>query len=430
MEPALRSIETLLADVIGLDPRSVGPDAVERAIRRRMKACGIADMAVYHDLTAAARAELEELIEEIAVPESWFFRDPGVFEYLVEYVTGHWLARHHDRSLKVLSLACASGEEAYSAAIALSDAGVRDFTVDGVDIRSSAIAAAREAVYPRNAFRGNDLGFRDRYFTSTEAGHRLTRPLLGAVDFRSGNALSPALFGAQDPFDVVLCRNLMIYVAEPARERLVANVDRLLRDDGLLFAGHAETELLWRGTFVSSRRPQAFAFVKPGPGAADVGVRERAVDKASARTPLAASRTNGLVPTRRPAPAARRRPSVRPPAAAGRGLERARELADAGRVEEAVRLCTEHLTRHGASAAAFFLLAIVHQAQGDVRAAELYLNKAIYLDPNHSEALLCLALLKEKRGDTAAAEVARRRAERARHAASGVSGRRARGRRP
>ena len=89
----------------------------------------------------------------------------------------------------------------------------------------------------------------------------------------------------------------------------------------------------------------------------------------------------------------------------------ARELADGGKLEEATRVCHAHLDQHGASVQAYYLLGVIHDAQGSPVAQEFY-RKALYLDPNHYESLLQMALLAEKNGDTNTARNLRRRAQR------------------
>jgi chemotaxis protein methyltransferase WspC len=92
-------------------------------------------------------------------------------------------------------------------------------------------------------------------------------------------------------------------------------------------------------------------------------------------------------------------------------LERARGLADAGQLAEASALCERHLREKGASAQAYFLIALIRDAAGDTSATEFY-RKAIYLDPNHYESLMHLALSLEKNGEKIRARTYRNRAQR------------------
>jgi len=93
-------------------------------------------------------------------------------------------------------------------------------------------------------------------------------------------------------------------------------------------------------------------------------------------------------------------------------LEQAQQLADEGRLREAEALCETHLRQQGHSAKAFFLLGLVRDNADDLEAAREYYRKALYLEPNHYEALMHLACLTDKAGDQAGAQVLRNRARR------------------
>src|SRR5947207_11593084 len=102
------------------------------------------------------------------------------------------------------------------------------------------MAVARRGVYGVNAFRGRQLGGRARYFRAHPRGHELDPAIRGAVRFLQGNVLDPKLLADSPPYDVVFCRNLLIYLDASARARVVAALDRVLAADGVLIIGHAD----------------------------------------------------------------------------------------------------------------------------------------------------------------------------------------------
>jgi chemotaxis protein methyltransferase WspC len=110
----------------------------------------------------------------------------------------------------------------------------------------------------------------------------------------------------------------------------------------------------------------------------------------------------------------RSRGAVRTTTTGASDLDVARQLADAGRLQDAVAVCEKHLRREGPSAEAYYLLGLVRDATGDPRAMEYY-RKALYLKPDHYEALLQMSLLLEKTGDSAGARNLKRRAQRVQH---------------
>jgi chemotaxis protein methyltransferase WspC len=401
--------EQLLKETMGLDAASIGSAAVERAVQERLSACRLADAQTYWERLSGSGTELQELIDAVVVPETWFFRDPASFVALARLVRGDGSPRQAQGVLRLLSVPCSTGEEPYSMAMALLDAGfpANALRIDAVDISIRALARAQAAVYGRNSFRGSDLAFRDRHFIATAGGHRPADAVRRLVQFRHGNLLDGLVAGTE-PYDVIFCRNVLIYFDRATQDRALAVLGRLLTPGGWLFVGPSETALLSDHGFISAKLPLAFAFRKgPAPAGA---IKFRA-------TP-APSR-----PVRAPAPAAAvpKPPRAAPPAPAPRataraegatGIARARRLADQGRLAEAATHCEAHLRDHGPTAEAFNLLGLVWDASGKTADAADQYRKALYLDPNLHEALTHLALLLQKQGDTAGAQRLQRRASR------------------
>ncbi len=411
----------LLKRRMGLDSGSIGQAAVERAVRHRMHAAGVDDEQDYLMRVQAWPDEMQQLIEAVIVPETWFFRYP---ESQVAMAT---LARERlfapgceGRVLRVLSVPCSSGEEPYSIAMALLDAGVpaHRFQVDAVDISVRMVEFAQRAVYGRNSFRGGDLAFRDRHFSEVPEGHQLAARVRGQVRFQPGNLFDPNLLAGAAPYDFVFCRNLLIYFDMATQERAVQVLRRFAREDGLLFVGPAETSLLTGRRLPAVPLARSFAF-RATPAQAELPT--------PARAPLAGQRplVHAWTPPRRPvaqAPAPRlpvpHAAIADAPSAQGAGqaaqasLREIAALADLGRVRDAMAQCQAHLDIHGASAEALHLQGLLLDAQGQSRQAQAAYRKALYLDPNHREALLHLAALVASDGDQEGARRLQARAAR------------------
>lgn len=413
----------LLKRRMGLDSGSIGQAAVERAVRHRMHAAGVDDEQDYLMRVQAWPDEMQQLIEAVIVPETWFFRYP---ESQVAMAT---LARERlfapgceGRVLRVLSVPCSSGEEPYSIAMALLDAGVpaHRFQVDAVDISVRMVEFAQRAVYGRNSFRGGDLAFRDRHFSEVPEGHQLAARVRGQVRFQPGNLFDPNLLAGAAPYDFVFCRNLLIYFDMATQERAVQVLRRFAREDGLLFVGPAETSLLTGRRLPAVPLARSFAFrATPAPVPAGLPT--------PARAPLAGQRplVHAWTPPRRPVaqtPAPRLpvphaaiadAPSAQDAGqAAQASLREIAALADLGRVRDAMAQCQAHLDIHGASAEALHLQGLLLDAQGQSRQAQAAYRKALYLDPNHREALLHLAALVASDGDQEGARRLQARAAR------------------
>ncbi|MFM9025461.1 MAG: CheR family methyltransferase, partial [Planctomycetaceae bacterium] len=208
-----RSVEDLLRRWLGLDVTTLGTAALARAVRGRMKAIGIADQAAYAARIHADERERDALVEDVVVAESWFFRDPQVFDFVARFAVT--LASLPGRMpVRILSAPCAAGEEPYSIAMALFDAGLEpgQFTIDAVDVSRVALERAARGRYSVNAFRNADLSFRDRWFHAVDGAMAIDDRIRGLVAFAWANVLDDAFRAGRGPYDVIFCRNLLIYL--------------------------------------------------------------------------------------------------------------------------------------------------------------------------------------------------------------------------
>ena len=399
----------------GLDLSRV---AVNGAVRRRMKDCATADHEAYTHQVLHDDDELNALIDQVVVPETWFFRDAEAFTAAVAFVQQKLAAARQapPRPLRLLSIPCASGEEPGSLAMALLDAGVgaHAFTIEAVDVSRQVIERARRGLYHRNAFRTADLAFRDRHFSKSAEGYTLSAAVRAQVQTYCGNLLTLDQPPPGQAFDLIFCRNLLIYFDAATQGAAIRKLHTLLADDGLLFAGYAEVATFCRHGFASAPLPKAFALKKKrDEEAAGPQLARRPkprmpcapVVAASMLTPAAASaRASSQAPT--PVSAAT---SAEPSEAL---LQQAGRLADAGKPDEACANYLAYLNIDPESVEAYFMLGLLSEHANASAAAEAYLRRAVYLDPGHYEALCHLALLTERGGHAREADVFRQRAAR------------------
>ncbi|MDN2712778.1 protein-glutamate O-methyltransferase CheR [Janthinobacterium sp. SUN118] len=402
--------QTLLRRATGL---SVSKAVAERAVSQRMEQTGFADSEAY--LQALTPAEMTQLIELVVVPESWLFRDPQAFYATVELVQERWA---RGRATRILSIPCAGGEEPYSMAMALRDGAVpkQAFSIDAYDLSPGCIERAQAGIYGRNAFRAQDVAFRERYFTHVaDDSYRIIDALREQVTFRQGNLLQFDTATYSRHYDVIFCRNLLIYFDKPTTRAAIHNLSALLADDGMLLAGYAEVPSFCQNGFAPLQFRQAFALKKDSTPPA-------AVIQVAALPPVRALRS--VPPTRRPAPARAAAPAAPPAAARPRPvpvqtapapadlLAEARVLADRGLLREAGEKCHAHLARVPEAAEAYFMLGIINELAGKMDLADDYWRRCIYLQPDHYEALCHLSLLAERNGNHTAAATLKARAAR------------------
>ncbi|KVD45125.1 MCP methyltransferase [Burkholderia sp. ABCPW 11] len=459
----------------GIDPDSLGNDFLMRALTDRVHALQAdgervpsaarptvtpeALDAYWQHLNASAD-ERRALIELFVVPETWFFRDREAFATLARQAAER-LAAMPGRVIRVLSAPCSTGEEPYSAAMALLDAGLEpsSFAIDAIDLSARAIEQARLGCYGRNAFRGTATEFRTRYFTPTRDGWLLDERVRACVQFSHANLVEPVADNGIR-YDFVFCRNVLIYFDRDAQDRVIRSLDARLADDGMLFVGPAETGVAMRHGMRSARVPLAFAFHRESAGAAaadacaarpaaslsaavpyrraervtvaslaalqpvaaveppawlgDVrqpfaaapAVPTAAIDAraelAVATAVAAAPAYDGIAPTIDDAPTREDAPT----------LEDAQALANAGAFDEAERVLAQFSARVGPHADAFYLNGLIADARGRAAEASDFYRKALYLRPTHHEALTHLATLLDVGGDRAGAQWLLERARR------------------
>jgi chemotaxis protein methyltransferase WspC len=417
----LQEIEARLNRVIGLDVHSLGSSLIALAVRTRMKKRGIVPLADYAALLGESGAEWQELVEEIVVPETWFFRDRQPFLALADWALQEWLPANPYDALRILSSPCSTGEEPYSIAMALLDAGLAPerFSVEAIDISDVALKKARRGVYNRNSFRGQVHDYRDKYFTKTPEGWKIDESVKTQVRFRQINVFDPGFARKESLFDVIFCRNMMIYFDDPSRSRLMEQLGQMLSPEGRLFLGHAEGGIARGFGFEPLPLSLAFAFRKTRVSPAEPQAAK------SPRKPFPAVPAKPLRPIRiapaatPPTPRAKAKPPGKEPATVELSpvtldafLAQARQLADTGCLDAARAQCEAALKTHGPSANAYCLLGVLCDAAGKPAEAEGFYRKTVYLEPDHYEALSHLALLADQNGNSQAARQLQQRAKR------------------
>ncbi|WP_353742194.1 CheR family methyltransferase [Pseudomonas fluorescens] len=407
-----------LKETIGLDVTSVGPAIIERAVRQRCIAAQVPSADEYWRTLQGSRDEQQALIEAVIVPETWFFRYPESFVTLAKLASKRLSEINSLRALRILSLPCSTGEEPYSIAMALLDAGLKphQFKVDGLDVSPLSVEKARGALYGKNSFRGDDITFRDRHFIAEGESYRLDQRVLEQVRLQVGNLLDPALLAGEPPFDFVFCRNLLIYFDQPTQKQVFEVLKCLTHVDGVLFIGPAEGSLLGRLGMRSIGIAQSFAFSRQG-------MPDPEPLPAFVPAPLPVPQ-----PLRNPPPApVRSRPFARvaplqaAPAISGTDtaalLANIAVLADEGKSADARAACESYLCSHEPVAQVFYWLGLLSDVAGNTLEAQGFYRKALYLEPQHPEALMHLAGLLQAQGDAMGARRLQERAARSARAA-------------
>lgn len=419
-------IKKLLKESIGLHAEAVGDSSIERAVRLRMGALDMVEESDYLARLKSCAQELAELIEEIVVPETWFFRNVVPFATLARLLP-ELLEQSQERFLRILSLPCSTGEEPYSIAMTLLECtalGGFDFIVDSVDVSQRAIDKANKAVYGNYSFReGDEIDtLREKYFDKEKNAYRLKAEVKQYVKAVRGNVLTDNIAPSACYYDVIFCRNLLIYFDRETQARVLNKLGSLLKPAGILFLGHAESSQAVNELFTRINIPKSFAYQKKAAkpistpkskAAANIKALEAAYQQLMKTIPAAApTKTREKRPDKPKKP----RAAVNTRNAGGQEEISSHGLIghhiELGRLTEAAAECEKLLKAHPESAEAYYLLGLISHLEGNNGAAEALLKKAMYLDPNHHGALGLSAMLAEKRGDPEIAQTLRRREQR------------------
>lgn len=369
-----RRIQHFIADTLGIKPDSLSEEVWERILRERMEASGATSLAIYYSLLLSKEDELQKLVEGITVQEGWFFRDRAAFDLLIAKAK----EKHH--SLRLLSMACSTGEEPYSIAMSLMAAHFPfRFQIDAVDVNCSALSFAQKGLYSNHAFRGRSLQGIEHFFDKAEGLYLIKKEVREHVVFSYGNICHPNFADGKPLYDFIFLRNVLIYLTPQAQKRILQHCAKLLAIDGVLIGTPAEATLVEQQGFKLLEKGRSFVLRKP-----EV-IKEA---KKEIKRKAAPVKEEIDLPEKETEPS----------------LLKAEELADRGKFSEAEALCREWLEKMTMDAKAHFLLGVIRHAQGDEKEAEASFLKTLYLEPLHEEALTYLALLAEKRGDAVSAK--------------------------
>lgn len=427
-------IENLLHDTMGLNTASIGSSAVKTAVKVRMSVCNITDVKHYTEkLLFASNSELQELVEEVVVAETWFFRDSKPFEMLARFVKEEWLPSNPDKPIRILSLPCATGEEPYSIAITLIEAGLMpsQLKIDAFDISERNIKRCKTAHYRENSFRGVSSYIRDRFFNREQDNYYPDILIKAMVNFEVASVLDPVFINTQLAYDVVFCRNLLIYFDRETQAVAVEMLNKLLKQEGMLFVGHAETSLFSKKWFASHRYQKSFIVRKTND---DVSIKNKTVGITSAKNQNRSPNSPGVSKPKKnyiKKPQINNSVVTRPVTAicatsnktltpavnknlnsSENDLAQARQLADSGKLIEAETICIRYLESNKQVPEVYYLLAIIQLAIGDEQKSVQYFKNVIYLSPGHYEALMYLSTLLGEEGDELGATRYRERATR------------------
>jgi len=418
-DPAFSRLKAHVVESTGLAyfvPRDA--DLAARLLRR-MLATECADCGRYLSLLLHPEgAEREALVRELTIGETHFFRYQEQFEALRDHVFPAILHRNrHERRLRIWSAGCATGPEPYSLAILLErefGAALANWHVSilATDLNQEFLQRAQAGVFAEWALRGLSEELRRDCFRHTDAGWRIEDAYRRWTTFQYHNLVTdPAPKSPMDgaAFDLVLCRNVMIYFNEETIRTVLSSLHGALQPDGWLLVGHAEGNQEWFRSFHARALPGTAVYQRKATGhqsgAALSGTPAR---RTPVDAPVEASRSPdpfGPMLAWRPhpldgAPVTDPAPDPPAPQPVPDGVGEVRGHANRGAWQDAEESSRRLLADEPLNAKAHFYRGLTLLHQGDAVAAEAALRRAIFLESDLALAYYHLGLLLVGRGDT------------------------------
>lgn len=231
----------------GLDISGYSATFVLRSLRKRQGRSGAADLPEYLRLLRSSEQETTEFVGALSINVTDFFRDAGAFEALSEKVLRPVIRSKIGTGgiVRIWSAGCATGQELYTLAMCLEQelkrAGSYDNiigTVTGGDLSKSAIAFARKGVYTKEQVKNVPLALLMEYFEEKDGTYQVGTRLRRRVRFVNEDLLSEPV---SKFFDIVVCRNVLIYFSRPMHDQVVMNLHKSLRPRGYLMLGRTES---------------------------------------------------------------------------------------------------------------------------------------------------------------------------------------------
>lgn len=217
---------------------------IQRRVQRRMQLWQIPDFQAYLDLLNKNKEEIDILSDDLLITVTSFFRDPDVFRYLrKEVIPTFFKGKSADDEIRVWSVGCATGEEAYSLAILFAEESARygtppKFQIFASDLHQNSLKRAREGFYPGDIEANVSAVRLKKFFQKESGGYRVNKIIRERVIFAPHNLLSDPPFSR---VDLVLCRNLLIYIQRSVQAEIIELFHYALKPGGYMVLGTSET---------------------------------------------------------------------------------------------------------------------------------------------------------------------------------------------
>lgn len=409
-----------LTEKTGLSFEKNRLDNLKNAIATRLCALGLTDPKEYFSILNGGRGENHEfntLMDILTIRESFFFRHRAQFEALKRHCLPRILKiKGPKEPINVWSAGCANGEEAYSIAMVFQDmipaeTNGRKVLIWATDISADALIQAKNGEYSERAIRELEPSQLDRFFLKRGSRYFLKNEVKSMVHFEYFNMAQKHFPLETMPlWDLIFCRNVIIYFAEEAAKRLLNNFYLSLADEGYFFPGYSETLRYLNNNFVPLESQGAFIYQKKlkkkesginvvpqtetGKEHRFILPRKRPstyVLKTKFTAETGKTDMHSAFPKKKTSGEQKTIEGITVQADVDTILAVALKNADQGKTMEAAALIGDLIARDPLCEKAYFLLAMIYRNTGVTQLAIGYLKKAAYLNPKNPVVRLHLA---------------------------------------
>lgn len=219
----------------GIDLSQYKKEQMERRLINHYSKRGMKSFDEYYKILDGDERMLLEFLDQMTINVTEFFRNPARWEELRRIILPR-LAEENG-AMKVWSAACSSGEEPYSLAMILQEMNLHHFRIDATDLDETVLSKARQGVYTARSLNDLPNTYKQKYFTQDGPYYSIVDTIKKSVNFKKQNLLEDRF---DTNYDLILCRNVMIYFTEEAKDLLYQKLSDSLRPGGILFVGSTE----------------------------------------------------------------------------------------------------------------------------------------------------------------------------------------------
>lgn len=233
----------LIYDQSGITFSDTNRSVLDSRIKERLREEKINTVEEYYNLVLADQGEMKTMLDSVTTNLTRFFRNQPHFDALVNYVIPHLLEdkkNSADKTIRIWSAGCSTGEEPYTIAMILKDVlpAPYTFSITASDISLKSLMVGQQGFYPTSRITGIPEKYLERFFIKNETGYQVKKELMDTIHFDYHNLTHDS--GAKN-LDVIFCRNVLIYFDEAAQLAVIDRFWNSMSPSSYLFIGHSES---------------------------------------------------------------------------------------------------------------------------------------------------------------------------------------------